>query len=160
MSHCEASAAFVGNGCHDAPAVAIAIVAIDTQFMMVDTKLNFPKPKPYTWVVDKGLAGFSASSALQPWYFLPENEMFQPTAKWPHGPSAAVLVAFARRQDCDDIACFEVREVEPTPVVLIHAWTANGYDIVARYDSLWEWLKAVIDDIAEVSDSTVHIPGS
>jgi hypothetical protein len=58
-------------------------------------------------------------------------------------------VAFARRQDGDDIACFEVGPQGVNSVVIIHGWTDAGYDIVAKYRTFWEWLKSVIDDIAE-----------
>lgn len=106
-------------------------------------------PAPYRWVLEKGLAGFEPWTALQPWYFLREAEVFEPTATWPAGPSKARLVAFARRQDCDDIACFEFGSGEPDSVVVIHGWTEEGYSIDSRHASFWDWMKTVIDDIAQ-----------
>ncbi len=63
------------------------------------------------------------------------------------------LLAFARRQDCDDIACFELPSIETPRVILIQGWTRSGeaYDLVASYSNFWDWMKSVIDDIAEWS---------
>jgi len=124
-------------------------------------------PSPYLWVVDRGLVGFDAFTTLQPWYFLKGPEIFDVMEKWPAGPGNIVdatmqsyprpemsgLLAFARRQDCDDIACFELPSIETPRVILIQGWTRSGeaYDLVASYSNFWDWMKSVIDDIAEWS---------
>jgi hypothetical protein len=68
--------------------------------------------------------------------------------RWPKTRSAHRLVAFAVRQDNDDIACWVVGRDEPvTEVVLAHGWTPGGYEVRATCSSFWEWLKTVIDDM-------------
>lgn len=103
---------------------------------------EFLAPQGYFWLLEHGLIGFKPNSGLQPWYFLDKTSAFLVHQRWPSGPSAAKLIAFAKRQDNDDIGCFEYDEEGGTGAVLvIHGWTSNGYDIVARYSSFWDWLK-------------------
>ncbi len=118
----------------------------------MNTKLE-NAPAPYRWVVERGLVGFDPFTALQPWYFLRDPDVFNATDKWPAGQSKAALLAFARRQDCDDIACFELGTSETDAVTMIQGWTSQGnsYEIVARYPTFWDWMKSVIDDISEWS---------
>src|SRR5215204_6484864 len=107
---------------------------------------DFAIPAGYSWMLEKGLIGFS-ESPLRPWYFLDRTECFAVDEKWPPKSDAVVgMIAFARRYDNDDIACF-MRVGEVTKVVVIHGWTAGGYDIVATYDRFWDWVKSLIDDI-------------
>lgn len=53
------------------------------------------------------------------------------------------LIPFARRGDCDDIACFEVGQGEK--VYVIHDFASNGYEQREQFDSIWDWLKYVIN---------------
>lgn len=53
------------------------------------------------------------------------------------------LIPFARRSDCDDIACFDVEQ--GGKVYVIHDFASNGYEQREEFDSIWEWLKYVID---------------
>jgi hypothetical protein len=69
---------------------------------------DFVTPRGYKWLLKRGLVGYYDSSALEPWYYLEHDEVFNVADEWPWGPCEDRLVAFARRQDCDDIACFEV----------------------------------------------------
>ena len=100
-------------------------------------------------MIDRGLVGFAPFSALQPWYFLDSNQRFDVTSHWPNGPSTHPLLVFARRQDNDDMACFEWTGDRVGRVVLIHGWTESGYSIDSYFNTFWDWLKAVVDDIAD-----------
>ncbi len=110
----------------------------------------------YRWVVERGLVGWAPFTELQPWYFLPEEEMFDATERWPIGPSDAPLLVFARRQDCDDLACFRQGVGNTSEVVEVEGWSqgGNSYDIIRLFPTFWEWLKSVIDDIADWSALT------
>jgi hypothetical protein len=99
------------------------------------------------------LVGFVPFSALQPWFYVDAAATFDAVEKWPNAPSRGHLAVFARRQDNDDLACFELSEGVVTGVVVIHGWTGNGYSIVARYSTFWEWLRAVVVDIREWCES-------
>lgn len=107
---------------------------------------------PYRWAVDKEIAGYDAFTQLEPWYFLPDGEIFDVTQKWPSGRDESPLIAFARRQDCDDIACFDFSLGNSLKVVLIEGWSAGAYSVITEYTTFWEWMKSVIDDIAEGQD--------
>ena len=121
---------------------------------------GFSVPKAYTWLVDSGFVPFETATWCQPWYLLSDEDTFSVTDRWPTlappagarpSPSTSEeLIAFARRRDCDDVACFSVASGQVNEVVLIHAWTPTGYEITKRYPTLWEWLKDVINDIAEL----------
>lgn len=105
----------------------------------------------YKWVLDKGIAGHAPFTQLQPWYFLPDDEIFDVTQKWPSGRDEIPLIAFARRQDCDDIACLELSHGNSQKVVLIEGWAAGAYSVISEYPTFWEWLKSVMDDVADWS---------
>lgn len=113
-------------------------------------KFPFPLPTAYRWLIERGLVGFEPNTALQPWYLLPSEEVFSVSDRWPNASETTRLYAFARRQDCDDLACFAVLEGAPQlGVVVIHGWTGEGYQVVARFVSTWEWLKSVVGDIED-----------
>ena len=114
------------------------------------SRFPFPVPEGYRWLIDRGLAGFEPNSALQPWYLLPHEQVFSVSEHWPRAGEPSQLHAFARRQDCDDLACFAAKEGASQPsVVVVHGWTPEGYEVVARFESIWEWLRNVVNDIEE-----------
>ena len=113
---------------------------------------DFEVPIGYNWLIKHNLVGFDAFSTLEPWYYLDKNEYFVASQKWPDGPYSDRLVAFAKRQDCDDIACFGIQSQRVQHIVVIQGWTETGYDVVDTYSSFWEWMKSLIDDISEIAD--------
>jgi hypothetical protein len=117
---------------------------------------DFETPQGYRWLIERGLIGFVPFSSLQPWHYLRAEEVFDLSARWPDSSRKARLVAFARRQDCDDLACFEVVSETVTHIVLVHGWTPGGYEIVATFESFWEWLKSVMDDVADWVERSIE----
>jgi hypothetical protein len=79
---------------------------------------------------------------LQPWHLLNSRHVFSPNERWGDRGETS-LVAFAKRQDDDTLACLQTTTGN---VFRVHGWSANGYDIEAKYESAWEWMKSVIDD--------------
>lgn len=57
------------------------------------------------------------------------------------------LIPFARRDDNDDIACFEVGKDEK--VQIIHDFASEGYEQRNEYNDFWDWLKDAIDEMIE-----------
>lgn len=110
---------------------------------------TFKIPRGYHWLIERGLVGFEAFSALQPWHFLDRDSAFSVSKRWPKQKSVDELFAFARRQDCDDLAAFLVQDGRVKGVGVLHGWTANGYELVETYATLWDWLKRVICDVEE-----------
>ncbi|MEN6586582.1 MAG: hypothetical protein ABFE02_11140 [Sulfuricella sp.] len=111
---------------------------------------NLPSfPVGYRWLIQRGLVGYDAFTQLQPWHFVPLDRCFWATERWP-GVVDARLFVFARRQDNDDLACFAVDERGvANQVLLIQGWTKAGFEPIREFPDFWEWLKGVVDDIAE-----------
>ena len=108
----------------------------------------------YRWLIDRGLVGFEPFTALQPWFFEPQDSQFFVSERWPDGPSEAPLLVFARRQDCDDLACLKAGSGNALEVVTIQGWTSGDYEIIETYPTFWDWVKSAIDNIAELIDAT------
>ncbi|WP_312689888.1 SMI1/KNR4 family protein [Kosakonia sp.] len=53
------------------------------------------------------------------------------------------LLPFARREDNDDIACWERDQGER--VIIIHDFASDGYENVTVFDTFADWLREVID---------------
>jgi hypothetical protein len=111
----------------------------------------FAVPRGYWWLLQRGLVGYDQFTALQPWHYLDRVSAFSVSERWPSVSGGSDLFAFARRQDCDDLACFKVEAGSVAGIVIVHGWTAVGYEVVIEYQNFWEWLKSVVDDIAEWS---------
>jgi hypothetical protein len=106
-------------------------------------------PVGYRWLIQRKLIGYDAFTQLQPWYFTHEDQCFWANEHWPSICDRKLFV-FARRQDNDDLACFDVDERGiATQIVIIQGWTAAGFKVIQEFPDFWEWLKAVVDDIAE-----------
>lgn len=105
-------------------------------------------PKGYQWIIDKKIVGFCEFTQLEPWYFLHEDDFFWANEKWENITEHNLLV-FARRQDNDDLACFNVNNKGILEVYLIHGWVNNGFEIVEVYSNIWSWLHTVLNDIEE-----------
>ncbi|MCK4145036.1 hypothetical protein HI806_14535 [Ralstonia solanacearum] len=105
-------------------------------------------PSGYRWLLDRALVGYEPFTQLQPWHYLPLEQCFWASDRWP-GVTNKRLLAFAKRQDCDDLACFVAAGNNTIQgIALIHGWTASGYDFYQEFDDFWAWLKHVVDDIA------------
>lgn len=59
------------------------------------------------------------------------------------------LIPFARRDDSDDIACFEVGK--GNRVQIIHDFAGEGFEQRKVFECFWDWFRDAIDEmIAEV----------
>lgn len=117
-------------------------------------EFGFELPVGYVWLQRSGLVQYKEFSKLEPWYFLDRREAFEVTNAWPNGPYAGRLVGYARRQDCDDIACFAIASGVVKGVVLIEGWQNDSYVVLGEYPTFWDWVKSVIDDVAAWTDMT------
>lgn len=57
------------------------------------------------------------------------------------------LIPFARREDCDDIACWEKNK--DGKVVVIHDFSGDGYENVCEFNSFWDWLRSALETTIE-----------
>lgn len=111
---------------------------------------NLPSfPVGYRWLKQRELVGYDTFTQLQPWFFIREDQCFWANEHWPNVYDGKLFV-FARRQDNDELACFGVDERGmATQVFIIQGWTAEGFEVLQEFPDFWEWLKVVVDDIAE-----------
>jgi hypothetical protein len=109
-------------------------------------------PLGYSWLIEKKIIRFEPFSQMEPWFFMNREDCFWATERW-DGVTDKKLYAFAKRQDNDDLACFLHEGATAQKVILIHGWTDSGFEILAEYQDIWEWLKSVIDDINEWTNS-------
>lgn len=56
------------------------------------------------------------------------------------------LVPFARREDNDDVACWEKGKAG---VVIIHDFASPGYEFKQEMDSFWDWLRSALEATIE-----------
>jgi hypothetical protein len=105
-------------------------------------------PSGYQWLLDRALVGYEPFTQLQPWHYLPPDQCFWASDRWPRVTDKR-LWAFAKRQDCDDLACFVAEGSIVQGIALIHGWTGNGYEMCREFNDFWAWLKHVVDDIAD-----------
>lgn len=57
------------------------------------------------------------------------------------------LIPFARRDDCDDIACFEIGK--GSRVQIIHDFAGEGFEQRKEYSCFWDWFRDAIDEMIE-----------
>ncbi|MBH5328965.1 hypothetical protein H9Q10_04695 [Eikenella sp. S3360] len=57
------------------------------------------------------------------------------------------LIPFARRDDCDDIACFEIGK--GGKVQLIHDFAGPGWEQRREFPDCWVWLAQAVNDMIE-----------
>ncbi|MEZ6048617.1 MAG: hypothetical protein R3C11_24180 [Planctomycetaceae bacterium] len=65
-----------------------------------------------------------------------------------------ILVPFARRYDCDDIACWEGTDNQK--VVVIHDFTAPGWEARGEeYTSFWDWFRNCMEVMIEFLEGEI-----
>ena len=57
------------------------------------------------------------------------------------------LVPFARRDDNDDIVCFDIDR--GGRVQKIHDFASSGWEQRKDYESFWDWFREAIDEMIE-----------
>jgi hypothetical protein len=54
-------------------------------------------------------------------------------------------VPFAYRQDNDDVACIDPESADE--IVIVHDFASEGTELRKRFDSFWDWFRAVVEDM-------------
>lgn len=102
---------------------------------------SFAYPQAIIKMLELNLTNFDV------WYFMDKESAKIRLAGLQKRYPNRTLIPFARRGDCDDIACFEVGEGER--VFVIHDFASKGYEQREVYENLWEWLKDVVNTMIE-----------
>lgn len=83
------------------------------------------------------------------WYFMSQSDVASRMPALMERYPNRKLVPFARRDDCDDIACFEIGKEDC--VQIIHDFASAGWEQRGEYLDFWAWMKSAIDELAERS---------
>lgn len=102
---------------------------------------NFVYPQAIAKLLELNLTNFDV------WYFMDLESVKIRLAGLQKRYPDRQLVPFARRGDCDDIACFEVDKGDR--VFVIHDYASKGYEQREIYENVWEWLKEVVNTMIE-----------
>lgn len=81
---------------------------------------------------------------LSPWHVMP-RDLAKKRMTGLRARYRTKYVPFARRQDNDDLACIDPDE--PGCVVIVHDFSSEGAERVARYDTFWNWFRSAVDDM-------------
>lgn len=105
------------------------------------TESNFEYPEAYDKIIELGLVNFDV------WYLIETGQAtrryYDLKKRYPN----RMLIPFARRDDNDDIACFEVGK--ENRVQLIHDFTTEGFEQRGEFEDLWEWVESAVKTMIE-----------
>lgn len=118
----------------------------------MDNTYGIAFPPEYYWLKDKQIFGEKPFSQMEPWYMLQEAEYYWINEVW---DSNERLLVFARHQGSDLLSCLRLNPAQGAfdGVYVVQGWTPNGFDIVDHYQSIWDWMKSIIDDIREWAEA-------
>lgn len=102
---------------------------------------GFSYPRPFTRVVQLGLTD------LEPWYLLEGKSLRDTLAGLGERYPRRQLIPFARRQDNDDVACWQVGDGDA--IFVIHDFSSPGWEQRAQFATFYDWLRRAIEDFIE-----------
>lgn len=98
-------------------------------------------PPAFLRMVDRGIV------YIEPWYILDgaqlRDRLIGMIARYPERQ----LLPFARREDNDDVACWDARE--GGKVLIIHDFASSGHELRDVFDSFYSWLRKAVEDMIE-----------
>ena len=98
-------------------------------------------PKEFLKIVELNLVD------LDSWYIMTKEQVETRIIGLKKRYPERKLIPFARRDDCDDIACFEVGKEHK--VQIIHDFASAGYEQRKEYACFWDWFKEAIEEMIE-----------
>jgi hypothetical protein len=101
---------------------------------------GFRYPHAFLRTVELGLVN------LEPWWVLHGDLLRARQAGVRTRYPTRTLVPFARRQDNDDVACFDV---DTGTVVIVHDFADPGWEQRAAFNDFYGWLRHAIDEFVE-----------
>ncbi|HET6293163.1 MAG TPA: hypothetical protein VFG33_07310 [Kribbella sp.] len=106
-----------------------------------DLPAGFSYPASFLRVVELGLVD------LEPWCILDGERLNERYRGLQERYQARELVPFARRQDNDDVACWDVSE--GSKVLIIHDFADLGWELRQVLPSFYAWLRQAVEDLIE-----------
>jgi hypothetical protein len=108
---------------------------------LVALPAGFVYPKEFVRVVELGLTN------LEPWWILQGEQLHQRYLGLAQRFPDRTLVPFARRQDNDDVACWEVDPAGRAAVVVVHDFASPGWEDRGSHPDFYSWLRQAVDDL-------------
>lgn len=107
------------------------------QFLLASELYEYPTA--YKKIIELNLVDFDI------WYLIEEGQatrrFYDLKKRYPNRR----LVPFARRDDADDIACFEIGKGEE--VQMIHDFTTEGYEQRGIFVDIWDWIEFAVKEM-------------
>ena len=101
----------------------------------------FSYPREFLRIVDQNLLDFD------PWIVLQGERLRTRYKGLKERYPDRELVPFARRDDNDDVACWE--KGNEKSVVIIHDFSSCGYEQRESFSSFWDWFRNVVEEMIE-----------
>ncbi len=84
---------------------------------------------------------------LDPWIILQGDQLRTRFDGIKNRYPSRALVPFARREDNDDVACWD--KDYPGKVVIIHDFASSGYEQKEEFENFWDWFRSAIEVMIE-----------
>lgn len=105
---------------------------------------EFAYPESFLKILELNLLDYDV------WYIMPKEQVETRIKGLKQRYPNRRLVPFARRDDSDDIACFEVGQ--DGRVFIIHDFASEGYEQRKIYEDFWEWFKDAIQEMINYNE--------
>lgn len=106
---------------------------------------EFDYPESFLKIIELNLLDFDV------WYIMTKEQVESRINGLKKRYPSRKLIPFARRDDCDDIACFE--EGQEKKVFIIHDFASEGYEQRKIYEDFWDWLKDAIQEMIDYNEA-------
>ncbi len=100
---------------------------------------NFSFPASYFRVIELNLVNYDY------WYLMDKSQILTRREGLLNRYPNRNLIPFARRDNNDDIACFEVGHGER--VFIVHDFASEGYERRQEFDDFWSWFISSIKEL-------------
>lgn len=104
----------------------------------------FNYPQNFLRIVDQGLLDFD------PWIVLQQQQLRTRYSGLKERYPNRELVPFARREDNDDVACWDKNK--SGVIVIIHDFASSGYENKGEFDCFWGWLRHALEETIAFED--------
>ncbi|MDE6004103.1 MAG: hypothetical protein K2G88_01800 [Oscillospiraceae bacterium] len=105
---------------------------------------DFKYPNLFLKIIQLGLVDFDC------WYLMNKTQVYNRRRELLIRYSNRNLIPFARRSDCDNIACFEVDAGEK--VFIIHDFSSSGFEQENEFEDFKSWFLDAIAEMLENED--------
>ncbi|WP_326590485.1 hypothetical protein [Streptomyces sp. NBC_01294] len=111
--------------------------------LSVDLPENFRYPEVFVRAAEAGLL------SLDPWWALSEDLIKLRSEQLAGQFPQLRLLPFARRQDNDDVACWDL---DKPGILVIDSFGVPGTEVVEKFTDIGGWLRKALDDFIEYEE--------